>query len=122
MRIKDVAILNPSYSGNDLGLDNVSFCPMECLRYDSLKQYSIPFATVRGKYTPFQNNDVLFAKVTPCFENMNTAIADNLINGIGFGSSEINVLRMKDGYLPRFFFTLCAVVHSLIKARLLCVA
>ena len=33
------------------------------------------------------------AKVTPCFENRNMAISDNLVNGIGFGSTELNVIR-----------------------------
>ena len=43
--------------------------------------------------TYFEDGDVLQAKVTPCFENKNVAIAQGLTNGIGFGSSEINVLR-----------------------------
>ena len=33
------------------------------------------------------------AKVTPCFENGKIGIARNLINGIGFGSSEFIVIR-----------------------------
>ena len=85
MRIKDIAILNPIYSGQDLENEEVSFSPMECLRYDVLRTYSIPFSQAKGKYTYFGNNDVLFAKVTPCFENLNTAIARNLLNGVGFG-------------------------------------
>lgn len=106
MRIKDIAILNPTYLGDDLGNEQVSFSPMECLRYDNLRSYSIPFAQAKGKYTYFGNNDILFAKVTPCFENMNTAIANDLLNGVGFGSSEINVLRLKENALSRFVFYL----------------
>ena len=106
MRLKDVAILNPKYDGEDLDNELVSFSPMECLRYDNLRPYTIPFKDARGKYTYFANNDVLFAKVTPCFENLNTAIASNLLNGIGFGSSEINVLRFSDKYYTRYFFYL----------------
>lgn len=106
MRLKDVAILNPKYDGEDLDNELVSFSPMECLRYDNLRPYTIPFKDARGKYTYFANNDVLFAKVTPCFENLNTAIASNLLNGIGFGSSEINVLRFSDNCYTRYFFYL----------------
>lgn len=106
MRLKDVAILNPKYDGEDLDNELVSFSPMECLRYDNLRPYTIPFKDARGKYTYFANNDVLFAKVTPCFENLNTAIASNLLNGIGFGSSEINVLRFSDKCYTRYFFYL----------------
>lgn len=106
MRLKDVAILNPKYDGEDLDTELVSFSPMECLRYDNLRPYTIPFKDAKGKYTYFANNDVLFAKVTPCFENLNTAIASNLLNGIGFGSSEINVLRFSDKCYTRYFFYL----------------
>lgn len=106
MRLKDVTILNPNYIGADLGNELVSFSPMECLRFDNLKPYTIPFKNAKGKYTYFANNDVLFAKVTPCFENLNTAVASNLLNGIGFGSSEINVLRFSDDCYARYFFYL----------------
>ncbi len=106
MRIKDIASLNPVYSGADLENESVSFSPMECLRYDNLRTYTVPFSQVKGKYTYFGNNDVLFAKVTPCFENLNTAIAQNLLNGVGFGSSEINVLRLKETVSPRYIFYL----------------
>lgn len=111
MRIKDIAILNPVYSGANLENESVSFSPMECLRYDSLKTYSIPFSQAKGKYTYFGNYDILFAKVTPCFENLNTAIAQNLLNGVGFGSSEINVLRLKENVSPRYIFYLVCSKH-----------
>ena len=95
MRLKDIAYINPAYTCPDLGDQLASFSPMECLRYDSLKPITISFSEAKGKYTFFKDNDILFAKVTPCFENQNIAIANNLVNGIGFGSSEINVLRLK---------------------------
>lgn len=106
MRLKDVAVLNPSYDGVDLIDENVSFSPMECLRFDNLRTYKIPFSQAKGKYTYFGNNDVLFAKVTPCFENLNTAIAKDLLNGVGFGSSEINVLRLRENISTRYIFYL----------------
>ena len=45
--------------------------------------------------TPFQENDILFAKITPCMENGKGAIARDLINGWGLGSTEFHVLRPK---------------------------
>jgi len=45
--------------------------------------------------TPFQENDILFAKITPCMENGKGAIAKGLINGVGLGSTEFHVLRPK---------------------------
>lgn len=109
MRLKDIANINPAYTGPDLGDQLVSFAPMECLRYDSLKPFTISFSEAKGKYTFLQDNDILFAKVTPCFENQNIAIANNLVNGIGFGSSEINVLRLKsDASLRYMFYVICS--------------
>ena len=109
MRLKDIANINPAYTGPDLGDQLVSFSPMECLRYDSLKPITISFSEAKGKYAFFKDNDILFAKVTPCFENQNIAIANNLVNGIGFGSSEINVLRLKsDASLRYMFYVICS--------------
>jgi type I restriction enzyme, S subunit len=50
-------------------------------------------------YTYFAENDLLLAKITPCFENGKMSIAKNLKNGIGFGSTEFIVLRAKPGIL-----------------------
>ncbi len=44
-------------------------------------------------FTYFADNDVVFAKITPCMENGKGAIMRNLINGIGFGTTEFHVLR-----------------------------
>ena len=55
-------------------------------------------------YTYFKNNDVLLAKVTPCFENGKAGIAKNLNNGIGFGSSEFIVLRPSEKVLPELVY------------------
>lgn len=54
-----------------------------------------PFAEVQKGYTYFEEGDVLFAKITPCMENGKSAIARNLIDGFGFGSTEFHVLRPK---------------------------
>jgi len=79
---------------SDEGL--VSFVPMEDLGID--QKFLVPTQTrslgeVSGSYTYFADGDVLLAKITPCFENGKLGIADNLTNGIGFGSSEYIVFR-----------------------------
>ena len=103
MRLKDVTEFCPAYSGGARN-DTVAFVPMETLRYDSITQQEIPFDEARGKYTYFAEGDLLFAKVTPCFENGNIAVATGLKGGIGFGSSEIFVLRAKPGLNNRYLF------------------
>lgn len=103
MRLKDVTEFCPAYAGA-ARKDTVAFVPMEALRYDSIAQQEIPFEEARGKYTFFADGDLLFAKVTPCFENGNIAVANNLKGSIGFGSSEIFVLRAKPGLNNRYLF------------------
>ena len=103
MRLKDVSILNPVYQGDALDTE-VSFVPMESLRYGKIDFQEIPFSEGKGKYTFFANGDLLIAKVTPCFENGNIAIANDMKEGIGFGSSEIFVLRMDKSVLNTYMF------------------
>lgn len=55
-------------------------------------------------FTNFKNNDVLVAKITPCFENGKGAFVADLENGVGFGSTEFHVLRAKQGTCARFIF------------------
>jgi type I restriction enzyme S subunit len=52
-----------------------------------------PLREVRNGYTYFAEGDVVFAKITPCMENGKSAVARNLKNGIGFGTTEFHVLR-----------------------------
>lgn len=55
------------------------------------------YGKVKKGFTYFENNDVLFAKITPCMENGKGAIVHGLINGIGMGSTEFHVLRPING-------------------------
>lgn len=98
-KLGEVCKVNPSKKDTSIGLSNsdiVSFLPMEDLPikacYHSPKQTRL-FSEVQSSYTCFANNDVLMAKVTPCFENGKIGIASNLMNGIGYGSSEFIVIR-----------------------------
>lgn len=61
-------------------------------------------STVKKGYTPFIESDVLFAKITPCMENGKVAIAHNLKNGIGFGSTEFHVIRPQESLLRKLLF------------------
>lgn len=105
MRLKDITIFSPQYVGDNIDGD-VSFVPMESLRNGTIDYKTIPFLKAKGKYTYFGNQDLLIAKVTPCFENGNIAIARNLLNGIGFGSSEIFVLRPNKEVISQYLFYL----------------
>ena len=61
-----------------------------------------PFGEVKSGYTYFEENDVLFAKITPCMQNGKHVIARNLIDGIGFGTTEFHVIRPRDEVIPEW--------------------
>ena len=85
----------------------VSFVPMADLNENSIRftaKQEKNLGDVGASYTYFADDDVLLAKVTPCFENGKAGIARNLINGIGFGSSEYYVLRSFDNVLPEWVY------------------
>lgn len=87
--------------------DLVSFVPMEDLgikskEFNCIKERKLK--DVSGSYTYFANEDVLLAKITPCFENGKLGIAHNLKNGIGFGSSEYIVFRSKGEVISDYLY------------------
>ncbi|WP_235859174.1 restriction endonuclease subunit S [[Pantoea] beijingensis] len=94
-KIKYIALLTPKKSSvNFKNDDECTFIPMEKLKRNSLvTDESKMIRDVISGYTYFENDDLLLAKVTPCFENKNIAVARGLVNSIGFGSTEIYVLR-----------------------------
>jgi len=88
-RIGEIAAINPPAPAVP-GDHMVSFVAME----DVSEQGRLIRTTDRRRsdlgsgYTGFAEGDVLVAKITPCFENGKGAIAENLSNGAGFGSTE----------------------------------
>lgn len=95
--IGKVCIINPKFDRNGLTDDDaVSFVPMSALDEQSgritLREEGLIRDLIKG-YTPFSENDVLFAKITPCMENGKVAIARSLKNFKGFGSTEFHVFR-----------------------------
>jgi len=107
--IGKVCEINPKKSEVKHLIDelNVSFIPMADLNENSvdfIPKESRDLSEVYKGYTYFKDNDVLVAKVTPCFENGKAGICKNLVNGIGFGSSEYYVLRCNEKVLPLWIY------------------
>jgi type I restriction enzyme S subunit len=88
--------------------DEVSFVPMEAvgewggLNPDRTKSLD----EIGAGYTAFEDGDVVVAKITPCFENGKGAIAFGLKNGVGFGTTELHVLRSGKRLDRQFLFYL----------------
>ncbi len=107
--LADIAQVNPKKGEvKDLPDDtSVSFVPMAVVQEN--QESFIPtevkqLEEVVGSYTYFRDDDVLLAKVTPCFENGKAGIARGLEGGIGFGSSEFYVVRAGDQTVPRWLY------------------
>ena len=93
-RLDDAVNINPrNYIADNMC---VSFVEMKSLQdgfnnrftYEPRKWY-----TVKSGFTHFQDNDVGFAKITPCFQNRKSAVFINLVNGYGAGTTELHILR-----------------------------
>ena len=99
--LSSYCIVNPKKNelGNVSDDYEVSFVPMPLVseKGDIDSSNIKRFGEVKKGFTYFYENDVLFAKITPCMENGKGCVARNLKNKIGFGSTEFHVLRPIDG-------------------------
>ena len=119
VKVRDVCVVNPKKSelAKMDGTISVSFVPMSDMGENTMyfkPKDSKPLKDVGASYTYFRDDDVLIAKVTPCFENGKAGIAKGLQNGIGFGSSEFYVLRPTKEVLPNWVF-LCVATPAFRK-------
>jgi len=106
--LSEIAEVNPSSKSNFKDKELVSFITMADVSEDGeiINQQSKTYGEVKKGYTIFQDGDILFAKITPCMENGKGALALNLINGVGFGSTEFHVLRPLDSRDRAFLYFL----------------
>lgn len=106
-RIKFCCELSPKFHNKLSPNTLVSFLPMECVKQGFLViEKEAELQDVKNGYTYFRENDIIMAKVTPCFENGNIAIAKGLLNNVGFGSSELYVFRPHKISVPFLFYFL----------------
>lgn len=95
-KINEIAELNPPKVVFKESM-YVSFIGMADVSEDGkiINNHKVHYQEVSTGYTSFKQNDILVAKITPCFENGKGALAMNLYNEIGFGSTEFHVIRVK---------------------------
>ena len=120
VRFEEVVEVNPR-KVVEVGLsEHVTFVPMAAVDENSgtiKERYTRPLHEVNKGYKQFAENDVLFAKITPSMENGKSAVASELMNGIGFGSTEFHVLRSRGAVLPRYLWRFVRQQSFLEKAR-----
>ncbi len=97
VRLGEVVEVNPNKIKIDIGEDElVDFIPMKNVSESSpeiIEKNFEKFKDLQKGYTQFIENDILFAKITPCMENGKTAIINDLKEKIGYGSTEFHILR-----------------------------
>jgi len=109
VRLGEVCEINPSkkeitHISDDL---EVSFIPMDAVdegKGEIVNSEIRKIKEVRKGYTYFKEGDVIFAKITPCMENGKCAIAKNLVNKLGFGSTEFHVIRPLNSVLSEWIW------------------
>ena len=109
VKMNEICEINPKK--NEISnLENVmvSFVPMQSVTEDGeiYTKNKRNIDDVKLGFTYFRENDVLFAKITPCMENGKGAVAVNLENKIGFGSTEFHVIRPGKYVNPLWIYTL----------------
>ena len=93
-RLESSVLINPR---NDLS-DNidVSFVEMKSISDGYNNHFSATtrlWKEVKSGFTHFQDGDVGFAKITPCFQNRKSVVFSGLQNGYGAGTTELHILR-----------------------------
>ncbi len=106
VRLASIYEINPKVEANSN--DTAAFIPMENISPGFSRTFSFKeqnWGMASKNHTKFQDDDVAFAKISPCFENRKSFIARNLPNGIGGGTTELIVLRQKY-VLPEYTYCL----------------
>ena len=112
-RFQNCVLINPptSFYEHELN-ESITFIPMEKV---SAKYREADLSLckrireVKG-YTKFSENDLIWAKITPCMENGKSAVVDNLKRGIGVGSTEFHVFRALEGINIHY-------IHALLRLK-----
>ena len=103
-RVSSIFQINPKVVAEDN--TSAAFIPMEAISagYGSeFRYYEKKWGEIKSGYTAFADNDIAFAKITPCFQNRKSAIFEGLPNGIGAGTTELKILRTYGETINRWF-------------------
>ena len=120
--LKNICKVNPKKIDTNGLPDNleVSFFPMASLSEISgeITEPQTRFLKdVKTGFTNFSEGDVVFAKITPCMENGKSAIIGNLVNNIGYGTTEFYVLRCGEKLYNRYLYHIVRDITFRNKAK-----
>ena len=117
VRLGDVAEVNPKRPKLSVAQETtVTFLPMAAVAENVqgiISPEVRPFADVSKGYTYFEENDLLFSKITPCLENGKHALATGLKGRFGFGTTEFHVIRSRTEISAQFMFLVVTQAHNI---------
>ena len=105
VRLENIALINPKNKCKDALL--TSFIPMNLLEggYCNNYQYECrPWEEIKKGFTHFAQEDIVVAKITPCFQNRKSAILYKLQGELGAGTTELHVVRCVQPLTPEYIF------------------
>lgn len=94
-------------------IEEISFVPMECVSdiYGEISSKKNGTTSESKGYTRFKENDVIWAKITPCMQNGKSAVAKDLTNGFAYGSTEYHVFRtFENQIIPEY-------LHAFLRSK-----
>lgn len=106
--LSDVCEINPKHSlkglPDEIDVSFVAMADVSEITKSIKNSFQKKLGNVRKGFTHFLAEDVLVAKITPCYENGKMAIVE-IPNELGFGSTEFHVFRpYKEKIIPKFLF------------------
>lgn len=108
--LSQLAFINPKTDLSNLkDRDEMSFIPMADISnlYGEWVNHKVGHKSDSKGYTKFQDRDIIWARITPCMQNGKSTIVHNMKNGVGYGSTEFHVIRIKsEEVLPQYIHTL----------------
>lgn len=119
-KLKHLAHINPTKSSCDYSQNSdelVTFLPMEKVSEEGEVNSELkkPINELWNGFTYFRENDIIVAKITPCFENGKGAILRNIGSKIGFGSTEFHVIHPRVNKINSMFIYYNTRAHTFRK-------
>ena len=115
VRLGDVAEVHPRRPRLDVPAEMpVVFLPMSAVAENCLgilTRDRHPYRDIAQGYTYFEEEDILFSKITPCLQNGKHTLATGLNGGFGFGTTEFHVVRAGKWMETQYLYRILTQAH-----------